>query len=195
MPAIPAKVIERYKNSISKFQKVLRIAQDKDINEADTVSIIQDLLNEVFGFQKYIEITSEYAIRNSYCDLAIKIEDKIQFLIEVKSIGLTLKEQHLRQAIDYGVNKGVQWVVLTNSIIWELYKIRFERPIEYDLVASFNLLEINYRKQDDQNKLFLLTKEGLSKSVREDYYERIQNHSCPNVLFLGFCKWINSKGF
>lgn len=175
MPTLPKKVLERFKNSIGKFQKVLRIAQDRDINEADTVSIIQDILAEVFGYQKYLEITSEYSIRNMYCDLAIKINDKIQFLIEVKAVGLTLKEQHLRQAIEYGVNKGVQWIVLTNSVKWMLYKIRFERPVEYDLVTTFDLLEMNYRKIEDQNKLFLLTKEGISKSVREEYYERVQS--------------------
>ncbi len=175
MANLPKKVIERYKNSMSKFQKVLKIAQDRDINEADTVSIIQDILAEVFGYQKYIEITSEYAIRNMFCDLAIKMNDKIQFLIEVKAVGLTLKEQHLRQVIEYGVNKGVQWVVLTNGINWELYKIRFERPVEHDLVTSFSFLDINYRKLEDQNKLYLLTKEGVGKSVREDFYERVQS--------------------
>ena len=175
MSAIPKKVLDRYSKSIGKFQKVLRIAHDRDINEADTVSIIQDMLAEVFGFQKYIEITGEYAIRNTYCDLAIKIEDKVQYLIEVKAIGLNLKEQHLKQAIDYGANKGIQWVVLTNGIDWMLYKIRFEKPIGYDLVASFNMLNINSRKIDDQQVLFLLTKEGLSKSVREEFYEKVQN--------------------
>lgn len=175
MATIPKKVIERYIKTISKFQRVLKIAQDRDVNEADTVSIVQDMLAEVFGFEKYQEITSEYAIRGTYCDLAIKIDDKIQYLLEVKAIGLTLKAAHLRQVVDYGANHGVQWVVLTNGIMWELYRIRFERPIGCDLVSSFNFLELNPRKAEDQQKLFLLSKRGLSKSVREDYYERVQS--------------------
>jgi len=175
MATIPKKVIERYMKTVSKFQRVLKIARDRDVNEADTVSITQDILAEVFGFEKYLEITTEYAIRNTYCDLAIKIDDKIQYLLEVKAIGLTLKAAHLRQAINYGANHGVQWVVLTNGIMWELYRIRFERPIDYDLVSSFNFLELNPKKAEDQQKLFLLSKKGLSKSVREDYYERVQS--------------------
>ena len=175
MATIPKKVVERYMKTISKFQRVLKIARDRDVNEADTVSIVQDILAEVFGFEKYLEITSEYAIRNTYCDLAIKIDDKIQYLLEVKAIGLTLKAAHLQQAINYGANHGVQWVVLTNGIIWELYRIRFERPIDYDLVSPFNFLELNPRKAEDQQKLFLLSKRGLSKSVREDYFERVQS--------------------
>lgn len=175
MAIIPKKVIDRYIKVVPKFQRVLKTAQDRDINEADTVSIIQDMLAEVFGFKKYLEITSEYAIRNTYCDLAIKMDDKIQYLIEVKAIGIELKDSHLRQVIDYGANKGVQWVVLTNGIIWELYKIRFEKPIDHDIVSSFNILEINPRKIESQEKLFLFSKKGINKSVREEYYERVQS--------------------
>lgn len=175
MTTIPKKVIDRYRDSVPKFQRTLELARDRDINEADTVAIVQDILSEVFGFQKYLEITREYAVRGTFCDLAIKIEDKIQYLIEVKAVGLTLKENHLKQAVDYGANKGVQWVVLTNGIIWELYNIRFERPIASDFVASLDLLNINPRKNEDQEKLFLFSKTGLSKSVREEYYEKIQS--------------------
>ncbi|GAI67220.1 unnamed protein product, partial [marine sediment metagenome] len=96
MANIPKKVVERLSKTVSKFQRVLKIAKDRDVNEADTVSIVVDILSEVFGFDKYIEITSEYAIRSTYCDLAIKINGKIQYLIEVKAIGLDLKEHHLR---------------------------------------------------------------------------------------------------
>jgi len=175
MAAIPKKVVERYKKTVSKFQRVLKIAHDRDVNEADTVSIVQDMLAEVFGFEKYLDITSEYAIRGTYCDLAIKMDDKIQYLLEVKAIGMTLKTAHLQQAMNYAANHGVKWVVLTNAITWELYRMRFERPIDCDLVFSFNFLELNPRKVEDQQKLFVLSKRGIGKSVREDYYERVQS--------------------
>ena len=174
MVTVPKKVVERYKNTVPKYQRILKTAQKRDVNEADTVSIIHDIFAEVFGFEKFLEITSELAIRGTYCDLAIKAEDKIQFLIEVKAVGLGLKNNHLQQAVNYGANKGVQWIVLTNGITWELYSIRFEKPIDYDLVSSFNFLELNPKKTDDQEKLFLLSKEGLSKSVREGYLQRIK---------------------
>ncbi len=175
MANIPKKVVERLSKTVSKFQRVLKIAKDRDVNEADTVSIVVDILSEVFGFDKYIEITSEYAIRSTYCDLAIKINGKIQYLIEVKAIGLDLKEHHLRQVIDYGANQGVQWVILTNGILWEIHRIRFEKPLNYDLISSFNFLELNSKKTEDQEKVFLICKEGLSKAVREDYYEHVQS--------------------
>ena len=47
--------------------------------------------------------------------------------------------------------------------------------MHYDLVFSFNFLELNPQKNEDQQRLFLLSKRGLSKSVREDYYEHTQS--------------------
>ena len=175
MVKIPQKVSERLKKEINQFQKILSTAKDRDVNESDTVIIITDMLAKVFGFDKYTEITSEQAIRGTYCDLAIKLNGKIKFLIEVKAIGLTLKENHLRQAINYGANTGIPWVVLTNGVDWEIYKIRFEKPINYDLVCSFNFAELNSKKQEDQDKVFLLCKEGIEKAAIEEFHDHVQS--------------------
>ena len=175
MASIPKKVIERFSKAIPRFQHVLKLAKDRDVNESDTVSVLNDILGEVFGYDKYLEVTSEFSIRGTYCDLAIKIEDKVHFLIEAKAIGVDLKENHMKQACDYGANHGVQWVVLTNGIDWRIYRIRFEQPISYDLVASFDFLNINLKNENDLDLLFLLSKEGLSKNARDDYYEKVQS--------------------
>ena len=175
MVKIPKKISDRLTKEINKFQKVLKTARDRDINESDTVTIITDMLAGLFGFDKYTELTSEQAIRGTFCDLAIKLDGKIKFLIEVKAIGLTLKENHLRQAIGYGATHGIQWVVLTNGIDWEIYKIKFENPLGNDLVCSFDFTELNSRKQDDQDKVFLLCKEGIAKAAIEEFHDHIQS--------------------
>lgn len=175
MSSIPKKVFDRFQTAVPKFQKVIQIAKDRDLNESDTVSILNDILAEVFGYDKYLEVTSELMIRGTYCDLALKVENKLEFLIEAKAVGIELKEQHMKQAIDYGANKGIQWVVLTNSIDWRIYRIRFEQPINFDLVCSFNFLNLNPKNDKDQDILFILCKEGLAKAAREDYYEMVQN--------------------
>ena len=175
MGTIPKKVADRFNKTIPKYQKLLKIAKDRDVNESDTVSIIKDILSDVFGYDKYLELTGEFAIRGTYCDLAIKIDDKVQFLVEVKAIGIDLKETHMRQALDYGANHGVQWIVLTNGIEWQLYRIRFEKPINYDVVYSFDFTGINARGEKDRDNLFLISKEGLAKNAREEFYEKVQS--------------------
>lgn len=175
MANIPKKVSERFIKSVPKFQKVLQIAGDRDVNESDTVAVLNDIFGEVFGYDKYLEVTSEMAIRGTYCDLALKVDEKVQFLIEAKAIGIDLKDNHMKQACDYGANKGVPWVVLTNGMEWRLYRIRFEQPINFDLVCTIDFLELNPRNDKDQELLFLLAREGLAKNAREEYYERVQS--------------------
>ena len=175
MVSIPKRVADRFVKEVGKFQNVLRGAKDRDINEADTITIVTDILARVFGFDKYTEITSEQAIRGTYCDLAIKTKGNIKFLIEVKAIGLELKESHLRQALNYGANQGIQWILLTNGVNWETYRLRFEKPLAYDPLCSFNFLELNPRKRDDQDRLFILCKEGLDKAAIDEFHEYISS--------------------
>jgi len=175
MVTVPKKVADRFIKEVRKYEPVLKNAKDRDINEADTVTIVTDMLGDIFGYDKYTEVTSEFAIRGTYCDLAIKIDGEPKYLIEVKAIGLELKDQHLRQAVNYGANHGIQWVVLTNGIYWEVYRIKFEKPISHQLLCSFNLQELNPRTHEDQSRLFILCKEGLTKAAIEEFNEYVRS--------------------
>ena len=175
MANIPKKVLERLQKGTVKFQKVLAIAKDRDVNESDTVAIISDMLCDIFGYDKYLELTSEFSIRGTYCDLAVKLDDKVEYLIEAKAIGMSLKENHLRQAVGYGANHGIQWVILTNGIEWHVHRIRFEQPIDSDLVSDINFMDINSRSQKDLENLWMISKEGVVKNAHDEYFQQKQN--------------------
>lgn len=172
--AIPKKVVQRLTSDFGRFTKILEDAFKRDVNEADTVTIVKDILSDVFGFDKYSEITSEFAIRGTYVDLATTIDGKIQYLIEVKAIGLSLKENHLRQAVQYGATHGIPWVVLTNGREWEIYRIMFEQPVREELVAKICWAETNPKKADDQDRLWLLCREGMQKAAIDDFHALVQ---------------------
>jgi predicted type IV restriction endonuclease len=163
MITIPAKVQTRLTSQIKPFQAIVSTAKAKDVNESDTVTIINDILCSVFGYDKYTEITSEYAIKKTFCDLAIRIGGVVKILVEVKAAGLTLKENHIKQAVDYGANAGIEWVILTNSVEWKVYKIVFSKPIDAILVYNFDFTEINVRKQSDLESLYYITREAMTK--------------------------------
>ena len=175
MATIPKRVSERLVKETKKFQRVLSAAKDRDINESDTVVIVTDMLSALFGFDKYTEVTSEYAIKGTFCDLAVQVDDSLKYLIEVKAIGLDLKDAHTRQAVNYGAQHGIQWVVLTNGVDWEIYGIKFERPVSHELLCSFNILDLNLRKSEAQDMLFLLCKEGLAKDVIAEYHKHVKS--------------------
>jgi hypothetical protein len=85
-----------------------------------------------------------------------------------------LNDNHVKQAVDYGANSGVNWVILTNGEDWKIYKIKFGKHIEKELVAEFNLLKINPKNEKDLELLFVISKDGQEKSTIEDYYTSIQ---------------------
>lgn len=161
---VPAKVSKRLTESIKRFKPIVTKARDKDVNESDTVAIILDIMAEVFGYDKYTEITSEFAVKKTYCDLAIKLNGQPKLLLEAKAAGLNLKEQHIKQAVDYGSNSGIEWVILTNSVHWMVYKIIFGKPVVSELVYEFDLTQINTKKDSDLELLYYLSKEAMSKA-------------------------------
>lgn len=164
-----AKVAERIASGLKRFQSVVESAKNRDINESDTVVIVTDMLQEVFGYDKYTEITSEHAIRGTYCDLAIKLDGKLCLLIEVKAAGMELKENHIKQAVDYAANQGCEWVLLTNGVLWKAFHITFEKPIQNELVLDLDLLKLSSRKADDIELLWLISREGLQKQGLDEY--------------------------
>lgn len=179
---ITKKTEDRIKASLPKFQTVLGKAKDRELNESDTVSIIADILADVFGYDKYLEVTSEYAIRGTYCDLAIKIGDKVEYLIECKSITTDLKEIHLNQAFSYGAKEGIQWIILTNGIDWQIYRMTFRQPVTWDMVARFDLTAMSAKNERDMDRLAMVTKEGVEKNAREEMYQKVQ---CVNRYVAG----------
>jgi predicted type IV restriction endonuclease len=170
MSRIPKKAVERITAGLKRFQPILTAARSRDVNESDTVVIVMDLLQEVFGYDKYAEITSEHAIRGTFCDLAVKLDGTLALLIEVKAIGLELKEQHIKQAVDYAANQGCEWVGLTNGISWRVYKVTFSKPIEHELVVDLDLLAANPRNSEQIELVGLLAKEGWKKANLGEYH-------------------------
>lgn len=174
MPAVPKKVAERLVAGIKRYQPILSAAKARDVGEADTVTIIKDMLADVFGYDKYSDVTSEHSIRGTFCDLAVKMDGQLQTLIEVKAIGIDLKDAHVKQAIDYAANQGVDWVLLTNGITWRVYHLIFAKPIDQELVLEIDFCALNSRTEGDVELLYLWCKEGWQRSVLGEYHTQKQ---------------------
>lgn len=177
MITLNAKLKERLVKGVKKFQPILMKAQAADINESDTVTIITDMLCEIFGYDKYENITSEFAIKKTFCDLAIKINGNVPILIECKAAGLELKDDFVRQATNYSADSGIEWVALTNGSKWRVYKVIFAKPIDKQLVYEFNLCDLNPKKESDLEMLYYLCIEAFSKTSKvslDDLHEQKQ---------------------
>jgi hypothetical protein len=55
-----------------------------------------------------------------------------------------------------------------------LYKIKFRKPIDKELVSEFNLVTVNQKVDKELEALFVISKDGQEKSIIEDFYSNIQ---------------------
>lgn len=170
--AVPNRVRERVSTGLRRMVPVINQQRARDVSEADTVTLVKDVLNEVFGYDKYAELTSEHSIRGTYCDLAVRLADKLVQLIEVKAVGTDLDDRHVRQAVDYASNQGIEWVILTNGAVWRLYQVIFAKPIDKRLLCELDITSTDPRKEDCVECLYLFTKEGFTKGAHIELRDR-----------------------
>jgi predicted type IV restriction endonuclease len=170
--AISKRSAERAISGLKRLVPIIKQQKTRDVSEADTVTLVKDVLAEAFGFDKYSDLTSEHAIRGTHCDLAVKIDGKIVQLIEVKSAGTELDDRHVKQAIDYAANEGIDWVALTNASVWRLYQVQFGKPIDKRLVIAIDLMSMDLRNDDCVNCLMPFMKEGFAKGVQDELCDR-----------------------
>ena len=182
---IPVKVKDRFVAGLKKYKPIVAKAQSQDINESDTVTIITDILADIFGYDKFSDITSEYAVKKTFCDLAIEIDKKPKLLIEAKAAGMNLKDNHVKQATDYGANAGIEWIILTNSVNWLIYRVIFDKPVCHELIYEFNLTELNSRKESDLELLMLISKETMKKSSKTALEEYSAQKQLLNKVVIG----------
>jgi len=171
---VSSKVATRISSELKRYQSILQKAQQRDISESDTVVIIGDMLSDVLGYDKYQHVTTEFAIRGTYVDLAVRTDNQIRFLIEAKAIGIELNDAHIKQAVDYAANQGIDWVVLTNGAHWRIYKVQFTKPIDKTLLCDINVLTANPRSEEVIECLGCLSREGFSKSSMSDLLQQKQ---------------------
>ena len=169
---VSKRFLDRAKGNLRRYQKVLESARARDVGESDTCVIISDFLADVLGYDKYSEVTTEFSVKSTFCDLAIRVGGRLRFLIEVKSAGTDLKENHLRQAVDYAANEGVEWVLLTNGVVWKAHRVRFDQPIQAEELFTVDLLDPEAKPTQLLERLYLISREGVASTAIDAFWER-----------------------
>ena len=135
-------------DSLKDYHKQYLKKANTDLDESGTRLMINSFLTEVLGFAPIEEVKTEYMIRGTYADYVIQIKGVRHFLVEVKAYGIDLSDKHLRQAVNYGANEGIEWALLSNGRQFEFYKILFEKPISERKVFSIDLTDTEKLKDN-----------------------------------------------
>jgi predicted type IV restriction endonuclease len=161
---------ERLKVGIRKFSKPLADFIARDVNEADTRFLVTDFLCEALGYDKFADLTAEFAIKGDFADYGLRVDKQLVALIEVKRVTTKLVEKHLRQVEQYGANEGLEWLMLTNGAQWQVYHLETALPLTVELVFEVDLLgpETPAKKVD---RLFAVTREGMKHKVIDEVWK------------------------
>jgi len=135
------KAVKEAKRPIEEVAKI-------DANEAETRRRIERIFATLMGYDVFKHITRECAVAGigptDYCDFAIQLEngdaDKPVIMVEIKAVNVDLMPKHLKQISSYAINKGTEWVILTNGREWRLYHVSFGQPPQLKLMESWDLM-------------------------------------------------------
>jgi predicted type IV restriction endonuclease len=167
------KAKERIKSGLRKHINLVAKATDGKWQEADTRKIVLKTLVELLGWDEFENITGEYAIKGTYADYAIQKGGRVLAVVEIKQIGLKLNDNHIRQATNYAINEGVEWVFLTNGDAWNVYRIVFENKIpDAKSVFSISIADPDLKPAEKAEKLYLMSEEAFRKEELAAHYDR-----------------------
>lgn len=155
---------------LRKFAKPLADLVARDANEGDTRLLITDMLCDALGYDKYTDLTTEYRVKGEFADYGIRLDKQIVAFIEVKRCTTKLNQRHLRQVEMYAVNEGVEWLILTNGAVWQVYRLIAGLPVTIDLVLEVDLLD-QTTIATKSDKLFYLAKESFKRHQIEDVWK------------------------
>ena len=76
----------RVSAGLKKLIKPTLMLKEKDAAEADTRHLVTDILTDVLGYDKYENLTAEFAVKGDWADYGIRIDKQLLAFIEVKRI-------------------------------------------------------------------------------------------------------------
>ncbi|MDO8613786.1 MAG: type I restriction enzyme HsdR N-terminal domain-containing protein [Dehalococcoidia bacterium] len=184
MTAREEKVKQRIRTGHAKVVKRLLDAQAADLNEADTSALVAHILQTLLGYDPLDDLTQQYKVRGLFADYGVKIDGQLVAFVEVKSARTALNERHLRQVEQYATRQGLDWLILTNAIRWQVYHVTFTKPITRDLVIDVDLTTSPAAQLVDE--LYRLTKESLKRRELERVWKERTAVGPSNLLKVMF---------
>jgi predicted type IV restriction endonuclease len=169
-PKWEMEALDRVKAGVKKFSKPLAQLVARDANEGDTRLLVTDFLCYVLGYDKYADLTTEYNVRGEFADYGLRIDKQLVAFLEVKRVATKLSVKHLRQVQMYAVNEGVEWIILTNGVEWQVYRLSAGLPVLTDLTMTVSILGDDGPTQKAR-QLFYLTKESLRRRQIDELWK------------------------
>lgn len=160
---------------LRQIRQRLPALRDQRLKEYPTRACIIDPILEALGWnvREPEEVELEFGtIDGKAVDYALKINGKPVVLVEAKGLSESLDDvKGITQVVGYAANAGVDWCVLTNGVIWRVY-----RSVERCLAPEKLLFEVNIDPRDPVTSelekvaqdLWRLSREQVARGVLDE---------------------------
>lgn len=170
-PKWEADAKEKLRTAVRRYAKPLADLVARDANEGDTRLLVTDFLCEGLGYDKYENLTTEYQVKGEFADYGVRIDKEMIAFIEVKRCTTKLGEKHLRQVQMYAANEGVEWMLLTNGVVWQVYHLTAGLPLVTDLALEVDLLDDKVTPAKKIAELFYITLPALKRRSIDELWQ------------------------
>lgn len=170
----------RIRSSLKHLSKPLAEAVQRDANEADTRLLVTEILCETLGYHRFDDLDTEYAVKGQFADYGLRIDRQLIAFVEVKRCATKLGPKHLRQVEMYAVNEGVEWIILTNAVNWQLYHLEGGLPIAIDMVLDVDLLA-DGTPAKLVGELLSMTREATKRGVLDSLWRQVRATSPQSI--------------
>ena len=172
--------VQQTTKQLREYRKRYLRKEFADIDESATRIMINSFLCDVLGYEELVDIKTEYRIRDTYADYVVQTARKKNFIVEVKAMQLDLNQRHIRQSMEYAVNEGIDWVLLTNGRQVQVYKVVFAKPVRHELFFDFDLTDLKQITKAGESLTYLSKKSILRDEL--DQLWRRQAEISPEKL-------------
>jgi len=163
---------DRIRKGLPRYAGILSQAMQRGITEEDTSTITQSMLVDILGYDRFQDITGQYAVRGKWADWAVRSGDTLHFLVEVKSLGSKLRERDLFQVVSYSRQYNLEWAVLTTGDVWQCHRV----PGGQDPEQFFEIRLLDTNQSDDEKVeyFYLLSKDGFARDAIQEQWRRAE---------------------
>jgi len=133
MIKIPSKIKKNIASELKRYTPIVQNLKNKgnSTSEDDSRIVLNDILSDVLGYDKYNELRTEQREKAGRLDYVVKLtdgpfankKDKIDFIVEAKAVHQELQNKYVDQTLTYCLTTNTAFFILTNVIHWKLYKI------------------------------------------------------------------------
>jgi predicted transport protein len=110
----------------------------------------------------------------TFLDYGLKASGTSRLYVEAKAIGENLADKKfVAQAVNYANNDGVVWCVLTNGLIWRVFKTNETATMDKKLLFEIDISDETQLAADAAKLMRLISHQSVVEGALDRYGERV----------------------